>query len=52
MKAYFEQLMDYNYWANGLVLKYAEQLPQDKFEQENAHSHIERARHFTACLIC
>ncbi len=40
MKAYFEQLMDYNYWANGLVLKYAEQLPQDKFEQENAHSQL------------
>lgn len=31
MKAYMEQLIDYNYWANGLILKYAERLPAEKF---------------------
>lgn len=37
MKAYIEQLMDYNYWANGLILKYAEKLDVDRF-QESADS--------------
>ena len=31
MKAYIEQLMDYNYWANGLIMKYAEKLPVETF---------------------
>ena len=31
MKAYIEQLIDYNYWANGLILKYAEKLPAEVF---------------------
>jgi uncharacterized damage-inducible protein DinB len=31
MKAYIEQLFDYNYWANGLILKYAERLTPEQF---------------------
>lgn len=31
MKAYMEQLIDYNYWANGLILKYAEMLSAENF---------------------
>lgn len=31
MKAYIEQLMDYNYWANGLILKFAEKLTNETF---------------------
>ena len=38
MKAYFEQLYDYNVWANGLILKYTEQLPEEQFTQETTHS--------------
>lgn len=38
MKAYIEQLMDYNYWANGLILKYAEKLPQSKFVTDDSYS--------------
>jgi uncharacterized damage-inducible protein DinB len=38
MKAYLEQLYDYNVWANGLILKYAEQLPEEQFTQETSHS--------------
>ena len=38
MKPYFEQLYDYNVWANGLILKYAEQLPEEQFIQETTHS--------------
>ena len=38
MKAYIEQLMDYNYWANGLILKYAEQLDPENFAQKTADS--------------
>ncbi|MEJ2484505.1 MAG: DinB family protein [Anaerolineales bacterium] len=34
MKAYIEQLMDYNYWANGLILKYIEKLSEDQFIEE------------------
>ncbi|MBN2043427.1 MAG: DinB family protein [Anaerolineales bacterium] len=33
MKAYIEQLMDYNYWANGLIMKYAEKLTAEQFVQ-------------------
>ena len=35
MKAYIEQLIDYNYWANGLILKYCEKLPAEEFTREN-----------------
>lgn len=38
MKAYIEQLIDYNYWANGLILKYAEKLSEEQFTQENPDS--------------
>jgi uncharacterized damage-inducible protein DinB len=38
MKAYLEQLYDYNCWANGLILKYAEKLPEEQFTQETSHS--------------
>ena len=31
MKAYIEQLIDYNYWANGLILKYTEKLSPEVF---------------------
>lgn len=31
LKAYLEQLVDYNYWANGLILKYAERLDRATF---------------------
>ena len=31
MKAYMEQLIDYNYWANGLILKFAETLSAENF---------------------
>ncbi len=34
MKAYIEQLMDYNYWANGLILKFVEKLPPKAFTEE------------------
>ena len=33
MKAFIEQLIDYNYWANGLIMKYAEKLTNDQFIQ-------------------
>ena len=39
MKAYLEQLYDYNVWANGLILKFSEQLPEEQFTQETTHSH-------------
>jgi uncharacterized damage-inducible protein DinB len=35
MKAYIEKLIDYNYWANGLVMKNAEKLTDEEFRQEN-----------------
>jgi uncharacterized damage-inducible protein DinB len=38
MKAYLEQLYDYNVWANGLVLKYAQKLPEEQYTQETTHS--------------
>jgi uncharacterized damage-inducible protein DinB len=38
MKPYLEQLMDYNYWANGLILKYGEKLPSEQFVEETSHS--------------
>ena len=38
MKAYIEQLIDYNYWANGLIMKYAEKLTPEQFLQEHAYS--------------
>jgi uncharacterized damage-inducible protein DinB len=38
MKAYVEQLIDYNYWANGLVMKYAEKLSAEQFLQEHSYS--------------
>ena len=39
MKTYIEQLIDYNYWANGLILKYAEKLTPAQFVEENSYSH-------------
>lgn len=39
MKAYLEQLYDYNCWANGLVLKYSEKLPEEQFTQGSTQSH-------------
>ena len=33
MKPYIEKLIDYNYWANGLILKFAEQLTGEEFLQ-------------------
>ncbi len=39
MKTYLEGLIDYNYWANGLILKYADRLKQDEYFQETAHIH-------------
>jgi uncharacterized damage-inducible protein DinB len=38
MKDYLEQIYDYNCWANGLVLKYAQMLPEEQFTQETTHS--------------
>lgn len=38
MKAYIEQLIDYNYWANGLILKYAEKLTTAQFQDDNSYS--------------
>ena len=38
MKAYIEQLIDYNYWANGLILKYCEKLPAEDFTKENEYN--------------
>jgi uncharacterized damage-inducible protein DinB len=38
MKAYLEQLYDYNVWANGLILKYAEMLPEEQFTVDTTHS--------------
>ena len=35
MKATIEQLIDYNYWANGLIMKNAEKLTDEEFTQEN-----------------
>ena len=34
MKPYIEQLIDYNYWANGLILKYSEKLSDEEFTRE------------------
>jgi len=31
MKDFNDQLMDYNYWANGLILKYTEKLSKDQY---------------------
>lgn len=31
MKEHIEQLIDYNYWANGLILKHAEKLAEEQF---------------------
>lgn len=39
MKVHLEQLMDYNYWANGLILKYAEKLSSDELTEKTSHSH-------------
>lgn len=39
MKAYIEQLIDYNYWANGLILKYAEKLTPAQLVEDNSYSH-------------
>lgn len=39
MKDFLEQLYDYNCWANGLILKYAEKLPAEQFTQEATNSH-------------
>ena len=38
MKDHILKLYDYNYWANGLVLKYVEKLTQEQFIQGDAHS--------------
>jgi uncharacterized damage-inducible protein DinB len=38
MKAYIEQLIDYNYWANGLIMKYAEKLNNEQFIQPVSES--------------
>ncbi|MGD2028270.1 MAG: DinB family protein [Anaerolineales bacterium] len=37
MKAYIEQLMDYNYWANGLILKYTEKLPIEQYLEVSSY---------------
>jgi uncharacterized damage-inducible protein DinB len=34
MKAYIEILIDYNYWANGLILKNVEKLSSEQFLEE------------------
>jgi uncharacterized damage-inducible protein DinB len=33
------KLIDYNYWANGLILKFAEKLSNEQRSQKTAHSH-------------
>ncbi len=38
MKDHVLKLYDYNYWANGLILKYVEKLTQEQFIQSDAHS--------------
>lgn len=38
MKTYFEQLYDYNVWANGLVLKYSQRVPEEQLTQDTTHS--------------
>jgi uncharacterized damage-inducible protein DinB len=39
LKEYVVTLIDYNYWANGLILKYAERLKPNEYAQKNAYSH-------------
>lgn len=39
LKEYVLKLVDYNYWSNGLILKYADRLNQDEYFQETAYSH-------------
>jgi uncharacterized damage-inducible protein DinB len=34
MKTYIEGLIDYNYWANGLIIKFSEKLTTDQFLEE------------------
>ncbi len=38
MKAYVEQLIDYNYWANGLIMKFVEKLSAAEFIQDISYS--------------
>ena len=37
LKPYIEQLMDFNYWGNGLILKYAEKLGEDVFIEHHEY---------------
>ena len=39
LKKYVLTLIDYNYWANGLILKYADRLKQDEYFNKTAYSH-------------
>lgn len=39
LKKYVLTLIDYNYWANGLILKYAERLKHDEYFNKTAYSH-------------
>ncbi len=45
MKAYVEQLMDYNNWANGLILKYAEKLPEGQYLELISYSQKKSCRY-------
>lgn len=38
MQAYIQQLMDYNYWANGLIMKFAEKCKKSEFTRDNPGS--------------
>lgn len=39
LKKYVLTLIDYNYWANGLICKYTDRLNQNEYNQKAAHSH-------------
>ena len=38
LKEYLLTLIDYNYWANGLIMKYADRLKPDEYSQVTAYS--------------
>ena len=38
LKVHLMTLMDYNYWANGLILKYADRLEGKQYLNKTAHS--------------
>lgn len=39
LKEHLLTLIDYNYWSNGLILKYADRLKPEEYRNKAAHSH-------------